>query len=152
MKTDALELNISAADLQVIEIWRRTKISIMKAKNIFSASLENPEFDGIWSLKHEVDRVKFLRYLFTGCIFVEENSAECGNPTMFAKLNGYIKIPQFECFFKSVNLWSLHLLKPRKNSLYEEICSVTFGKLVLFLIFVVLLMFLISTIPSLNFC
>ena len=132
MQTDAFVLNISAAELQVIEIWRRKKISIMKAKKNFSVSLENPEFDGIWSLKHEVDRVKFLRYLFTGCIFVEQNSAEGGNPTMFAKINGYIKIPQFESFFKSVNLWSIHLSKPRKNSLYEEICSVTFGKLVLF--------------------
>lgn len=132
MKTDAHVLSISANDLQIIEIWRRTKISVIKAKNTFSVSLESPEFDGIWSLKHEVDRVKFLRYLFTGCIFLEENSAECGNPTMFAKINGYIKTTQFECYFKSVNLWSLHLSKPRKNSLYEEICSATFGKLVLF--------------------
>lgn len=131
MKTDALVLNISNEELQIIEIWRRKKIKVKKAKNTFSANLQNSEFDGIWSLKYEVDRTKFLRYLFTECLFMEEDSAECGNPTMYSELNGYTKTPLFENFFKSVNLLSSHLMKPKKKNLFDEICSVTFGKLFL---------------------
>lgn len=131
MKTDALVLNISDVEFQIIEIWRRKKIPAETAKDIFSANLQNSEFDGIWSLKYEVDRTKFLRYLFTGCLFMEEDSAECGNPTMYSQLNGYSKTTQFENFFKSVNLLSSHLMKPKKKNLFDEICSVTFGKLFL---------------------
>ena len=128
MKKDARLLNISTEELQIIEIWRRKKISVKKAKHSFSTNLINAEFDGIWSLKYEVDRVTFLRYLFTGCLFIKENSAECGNPTMFAQLNGYSRSPTFESFFKAVNLLSLRFSKPRKNLLFEEICTVTIGK------------------------
>ena len=128
MKKDARLLNISTEGLQIIEIWRRKKTSVKKAKHFFSTNLQSAEFDGIWSLKYEVDRVTFLRYLFTGCLFMKENSAECGNPTMFARLNGYTKCPTFESFFKAVNLCSLHFSKPRKNFLFEEICTVTIGK------------------------
>ena len=147
MKTDALVLKISDEELQIIEIWRKKKIPVKKAKDIFSANLQNSEFDGIWSLKYEVDRIKFLRYLFTGCLFMEEDSAECGNPTMYSKLNGYTKTVQFENFFKSVNLLSKHLMKPRKKYLFDEICSVTLGKLFLILnllSLLVLLLFIIS--------
>ena len=131
MKTDALVLNTPDEELQIIEIWRRNKIPVKKAKDAFSTNLQNLEFDGIWSLKYEVDRIKFLRYLFTGCLFMDVDSAECGNPTMYSKLNGYRKTLQFENFFKSVNLLSSHLMKSTKNCLFEEICSATFGKLFL---------------------
>ena len=37
------------------------------------------------NLKHEIDRVDYLRYFFTGCIFeVEERNLSCGNRTMFS--------------------------------------------------------------------
>ena len=120
--------NYSKEELQIIKIWLNTKPSIKKAKNNFSAYLINGNFEGVWSLKFKVDRVKFLRYLFTGCIFVEENLIYCGNPTMFSQLNGYTKIPQFENFFKSFYLGSRYLRHPQKSSLFEEICSVTEGR------------------------
>ena len=120
--------NFSKEELQIINIWLNTKPSIKKAKSDFSAYLVNSNFEGVWSLKFKADRVKFLRYLFTGCIFVEENLTYCGNPTMFSQLNGYTKIPQFENFFQSFYLGSRYLTNPQKNSLFEEICSVTEGK------------------------
>ena len=37
------------------------------------------------NFKHEIDRVDYIRYFFTGCIFeVEERNLSCGNRTMFS--------------------------------------------------------------------
>ena len=79
-------------------------------------------------MKFENDRVKFLRYLFTGCIFLEEISACCGNPTMFSQLNGCKKIYQFEDFFKSLDLGTSYLINPQKDLLFDELCSLAEGK------------------------
>ena len=122
------EVSFSREELQIINTWMYTKPSIKKAKLEFSACLESANFEGVWSMKLEIDRIKFLRYLFNGCIFVEESSAHCGNPTMFSELNGYIKIIQFENFFRSFNLGSKYLIHPQRNSLFDEICSITEGK------------------------
>ena len=35
------------------------------------------------SLKREVDRVKYCRYLLTGVLFANEEELVCCNPTMF---------------------------------------------------------------------
>ena len=79
-------------------------------------------------MKNETDRVRFLRYLFTGCIFVDEDLVKSGNPTMFTQLNGFRKNIDFENFFESVRLQSNHFSNPQKNSLFEEITSVTQSK------------------------
>ena len=97
---------------------KNEKVSIKNAKADFSAHLENSNFDGIWSMKFEDDRVEFLRYLFTGCLFLEESCAYCGNPTMFSQLNGYKKIGQFENFFKSLDLRTSYLFNPKKDLLF----------------------------------
>lgn len=115
-------------DFQILNILKNDKISTKKAKADFSAHLENSNFDGIWSMKFEGDRVKFLRYLFTGCIFLEESLACCGNPTMFSQLNGYRKIYQFEDFFKSLDLRTSYLINLGKDLLFDELCSLTEGK------------------------
>jgi len=49
------------------------------------------------------DRVKFSRYLFTGCIFVDEAQTVCGNSTMFTVLDGQEKMTG-ELFFKAIGL------------------------------------------------
>ena len=126
MKID--EVSFSREELQIINTWMHTKPSIKKAKREFSPCLESPNFEGIWSMKFKIDRIKFLRYLFNGCIFVEENSAHCGNPTMFSQLNGYTKTIQFENFFQSFNLGSKYFKCSQRNSLFDEICSITEGK------------------------
>lgn len=126
MKMD--EVSFSREELQIINTWRYTKPSIKKARREFSAFLESANFEGVWSMKFKIDRIKFLRYLFNGCIFVEESSVHCGNPTMFSQLNGHTKIIQFENFFRSFNLESKYLKHPQRNSLFDEICSITEGK------------------------
>lgn len=128
MKTSASQLNLAEEELRIIDIWTEKKISARKAKNYFSANLSNANFCGVWSMKNETDRVRFLRYLFTGCIFVDEDLVKSGNPTMFTQLNGLRKNIAFENFFKSVNLKSTHLSKAKKNSLFEEITFATQGK------------------------
>lgn len=128
MKTSASQLNLAEEELRIIDIWREKKISARKAKNYFSANLSNANFCGVWSMKNETDRVRFLRYLFTGCIFVDEDLVKSGNPTMFTQLNGFRKNIDFENFFESVRLQSNHFSNPQKNSLFEEITSVTQSK------------------------
>lgn len=128
MKKGASQLNLVQEELRIIDIWGEKNISAKKAKNYFSANLTNSNFCGVWSMNSETDRVRFLRYLFTGCIFVDEDLVKSGNPTMFTQLNGLRKNIAFENFFKSVNLKSTHLSKAKKNSLFEEITFATQSK------------------------
>ena len=128
MKKGASQLNLAQEELRIIDIWGEKNISAKKAKNYFSANLTNSNFCGVWSMNSETDRVRFLRYLFTGCIFVDEDLVKSGNPTMFTQLNGLRKNIAFENFFKSVNLKSTHLSKAKKNSLFEEITFATQSK------------------------
>ena len=37
-----------------------------------------------FQMKSMEDQIKVCRYLFTGCIFVDENKIICGNKTMYA--------------------------------------------------------------------
>ena len=128
MKKGASQLNLAQEELRIIDIWGEKNISAKKAKNYFSANLTNSNFCGVWSMNSETDRVRFLRYLFTGCVFVDEDLVKSGNPTMFTQLNGLRKNIAFENFFKSVNLKSTHLSKAKKNSLFEEITFATQSK------------------------
>ena len=52
------------------------------AKDLFKQGRNNP-FEACANFEHEVDRVDYARYLFTGFIFVDENELQQGNITMF---------------------------------------------------------------------
>ena len=42
-------------------------------------------YEPLANFKHEIDRVDYIRYFFTGCIFeLEERNLFCGNRTMFS--------------------------------------------------------------------
>ena len=42
------------------------------------------QYEPVANFKHEIDRVDYVRYLFTGFMFeIEERSLSCGNRTMF---------------------------------------------------------------------
>ena len=42
-------------------------------------------YEPLINFKHEIDRVDYIRYFFTGCIFeLEERNLSCGNRTMFS--------------------------------------------------------------------
>ena len=42
-------------------------------------------YEPIANFKHEIDRVDYIRYFFTGCIFeAEERDLSWGNRTMFS--------------------------------------------------------------------
>ena len=114
-------------DKQLLRTWMKKKFSVNEAKKLFSKGLRNAMFDDVWQMKYESDRVRFCRYLFTGCIFVDENTVVCGNPTMFTDYEGATKIDG-ELFFKAFDtkaLRSYHFSNQNQNSLYDTIVLAT---------------------------
>ena len=97
-----------------------------EAEQEYKAGLISSDFNDIWHLKTKVDRVKFCRYLFTGCIFVDEKKIVCGNKTMFADVCGTTKEPG-ELFFKAIDLTAngLHQSGHKADSLFDTITRVT---------------------------
>ena len=126
---DPSRYQLDQEDIPLIRKWMNTSVSIKKAKVEFSKGLEDTHFDDVWRMKFEEDRVKFCRYLFTGCIFVKENELVCGNVTMFTKHKDVQKIPA-EIFFKAIDMHARGLSKQTKKmsnltSLFELMTSVT---------------------------
>ena len=114
-------------DRQLLQTWKKKDFSVNEAKKVFSKGLRNALFDDLWQMKYERDRVRFCRYLFTGCIFVDENAVVCGNPTMFTDYEGSTKIGQ-ELFFKAFDLNALNFgqfSSKNQTSLYDTIVSAT---------------------------
>jgi len=67
------------------KIWlkRLPHMSTEDAKFDFHMDCDVEDFfHPLLNLKREGDRLKFMRYLMTGCLFVEEVKAVCGNPTI----------------------------------------------------------------------
>jgi len=74
-------------------------------------------------MKSERDRVMYCRYLFTGCIFVDEFNITCGNPTMFTEFDGQTKMPG-ESFFRAIDLKVLkYPMESRKFIRFAALCS-----------------------------
>ena len=73
-------------DRLLLQTWKKKDFSVNEAKKVFSKGLRNALFDDLWQMKYERDRVRFCRYLFTGCIFVDENAVVCGNPNHVHRL------------------------------------------------------------------
>ena len=97
------KFNLEKEDETLLRKWEIVDITKTRAKKMFSEGLRNSSFDAVWNMKFEEDRIAFCRYLFTGCIFVEENKIVCGNPTMFTKHDGSSKMKE-EAFFKAIKL------------------------------------------------
>ena len=137
--SDALENNenygLVQEDLPLLRKWQRADISIDIAKTMFSQDLQTSMFDPAWRMKSERDRVMFCRYLFTGCIFVDEFNTTCGNPTMFTEFDGQTRMPN-ESFFRGVDLKVFKSCSPfiswRTDSLLEMMTSMTTNKTMIF--------------------
>ena len=112
-------------DLEILEKWQKVAIPMQKAKMEFSKSLENSDFDDVWRLRFETDRVQFCRYLFNGCIFVDDEKIVCGNKTMFSDVCGREKMPR-ELFFKAIDLTAVGFERDRHvKSLFDTIVAIT---------------------------
>ena len=96
---------LDGKDKELLNNWRKARVTAQNAKLEFSKALRNCKFDSIWQMKYERDRVLFCRYLFTGCIFVDEKDIVCGNPTMFTEFEGMSRMP-IELFFEAIDLSS----------------------------------------------
>ena len=123
---DVEKYNLDKEDVILLKKWKTARITIRFAQEDFSKGLVNPHFDDVWQMKSEKDRVMFCRYLFTGCIFVEEGNIVCGNPTMFSKSNGQSKAAQ-ELFFKAIDLLAVGFKRTitMSDSLFETITMLT---------------------------
>ena len=115
---------LDAEDEPILTKWQNETISKHTAHREFSKNLQNRNFDDVWRMKNEKDRVKFCRYLFTGAIFVEEKEVVCGNKTMFADVCGTMKA-QEELFFKAIDLTAAEFEKDRHPLLFDTIVGVT---------------------------
>jgi len=131
---DAFENNenygLVEEDLPLLRKWQKADISIISAKAEFSSNLPDSIFHPGWKMKSERDRVMYCRYLFTGCIFVDEFNITCGNPTMFTEFDGQTKMPG-ESFFRAIDLKVLKypdLVSWRTDSFIETITSMTSNK------------------------
>ena len=110
-------------DVPILQKWQ--EVTITKEESVEEFSKDIDEFNDIWHMKINIDRVKFFRYLFTGCIFVDEKMIVCGNKTMFADVCGTTKKPG-ELFFKAIDLSANGFKSGRKtDSLYDNIIRVT---------------------------
>ena len=112
-------------DVPILENWQKVTITKKKAILVFPVCHLKSYFDNIWHLKTEMDRLKFCRYLSTGCIFVDEKKIICGNKTMFAEVFGSKWITN-ELFFKAIDLTANGFSnKQNSASLYDTIVKVT---------------------------
>ena len=76
-------------------------------------------------MKSIEDQIEFCRYLFTGCIFVDEKNIVCGNKTMFADVCGTTKMV-CELVFKVIDLTFSGFDRDRHSeSLFETIVGET---------------------------
>ena len=75
---DPKEFQLDDEDVVIVEKWQKVTVSKKKAAVEFSKDLQNHHFDDVWRMKSIEDQIKFCRYLFTGCIFVDEKKIVCG--------------------------------------------------------------------------
>ena len=85
-------------------IWTRKKnMSVEDAKESFSCNLQEANFMALNNLEIKADRVWYANYLFTGCLFLEDE-AVCGNCTMFPDQHDDWIRTNFENFFNTVDI------------------------------------------------
>ena len=78
---------LSTEELKLVKVWISNDISMKTASTEWMKGLAGTvvkPFEPCANFRHEIDRVDFARYLFTGFIFEEdERGLSCGNRTMF---------------------------------------------------------------------
>ena len=110
-------------DVFILRNWQ--EVIVTKEEAVQEFSNEEKNLNDIWHMKSMMDRVKFLRYIFTGFIFVDEKKIICGNKTMFSDACGTTKTPG-ELFFKAIDLNANGFNRARKAaSLYDTITTLT---------------------------
>ena len=122
---DPKKFQLDSEDVSIVEKWQKVTISKKKAGYEFSKGLRNSSFDEVWRVKSKEDQIKFCRYLFNGCIFVDEKNIVCGNKTMFADVCGTTKMEE-EFFFKAIDLTASGFERDRhSDSLFDTVVGVT---------------------------
>ena len=66
-------------------VWeKKRELTVEEAQKAFTDQIQGVHSEALLNLNVRADRVAFARYLFTGCIFVDEGcDPVCGNVTMF---------------------------------------------------------------------
>jgi len=89
--TDLLASNLEDEELtKILKHWQTSQMDVKTTVNTWATEDDllkagrNAPFEACANLENEVDRVDFARYLFTGYIFVEEDSLQYRNVTMFS--------------------------------------------------------------------
>ena len=122
---DPKKFQLDDEDVVIVKKWQDVTISQRMAEIEFSKGLKNSHFDDVWRMKSIEDQIKFCRYLFTGCIFVDEKKIVCGNKTMFANVCGTTKMV-CELFFKAIDLNAAGIERHRRyTTLFDTIVGVT---------------------------
>ena len=79
---------LTGDELQLVKFWMSKAVSIKTAITEWTKGLEDvvaKPFQPCANFRHEIDRVDYARYIFTGFIFEEdERFLTSGNRTMFA--------------------------------------------------------------------
>ena len=80
--------SLAKEEQSLVGFWLTNTVTVKNACSEWFKGVENSivsDFKPCANFRHEIDRVEYARYLFTGYIFVEkETSLVCGNRTMFA--------------------------------------------------------------------
>jgi len=126
------------------KIWSKKAISVKDAEKAFAANRTPYNFSPLLNLKSADDCVRYARYYFTGCLFMDvqpkwdgRTSAVSGNVTMFKNASDYWQRAGdmencFEDFFQSVGLSTAPMisrLTKEDKSLIKFVQDVTKVKL-----------------------
>ena len=69
-------------EADLVRHWLTNNVTLTIATNEWFKGIQR-RYEPVVNFKHEIDRVDYIRYLFTGCIF-EERNVSGGNRTMFS--------------------------------------------------------------------
>ena len=113
-------------------IWK-TKIGMtaQDAKSAFNEKIRGFHFVPLLNLKVKDDRVAFARYLFTGCLFLDEGTQPVsGNVTMFPSRNESWLKRSFESFFATIHVLPFEEAVSTEESLINLITKTTRAKMI----------------------
>ena len=92
----------------LLECWGRASLGQEEASARWAQVLGSNAMMTLNQLASKTDRIDYVRYLFTGQVFVPESSTKTGNPTFFCLPEGYNNTKMDdENIFRSINTDSL---------------------------------------------
>jgi len=117
-------------------VWSKKRTTVGEAENVFGAGRRPKHFVTLRNFKVAEDCVKYARYLYTGCLFMDDQGKEavCGNATMFpASFEDWERMPGLDDFFNCIGMDQVaRQAGPQHASLIDLILEVTKDKLAYF--------------------